>query len=95
MTHCEYCDYYKAMDNGSNAETGKTSACLFTDFIFAADMEKSGMEYPCKDVTYQDYLNKSKKKLYASPSVLKNDDWKFAYKSRHPVPERQRTKSAG
>ncbi|MCX7710566.1 MAG: hypothetical protein N2484_12065 [Clostridia bacterium] len=93
MLHCEYCNYYKTSNSGNDPETEKVSACLFTDHIFIADMEKSDMEYPCKDATYQDYLNR--KKTYVRNSQLRNDDWKFAYKSKRPTPERERSKVAG
>ena len=56
MLSCKYCDYYEEMKK--SAEQGsEVSVCHFTDHLFRKDVEALDMEYPCSDMSYQDYLN--------------------------------------
>ncbi|HEX2926189.1 MAG TPA: hypothetical protein VHP38_08020 [Ruminiclostridium sp.] len=53
MLNCSFCDYY-------SQEKGK-KVCLFSDHLFIKnplDMKN----YPCQDMSYQDYLSKQEKK---------------------------------
>lgn len=53
MLECSLCDYYFQ-------EKGK-KICLFADHLFVkspSDMK----HYPCRDMSYQDYLSKQQKK---------------------------------
>lgn len=93
MLNCEYCDYFEnVIGVSSGSEIENVSLCKFSSYVFAADETKSDMEYPCKDISYQDYLNKNK--VRKAISIMKGDDWKVIYKKRHLLPERKRSLKA-
>lgn len=57
MLNCEYCDYLK-VDTSNGMVNEKACLCTFSGFHFnTGDMDKD-MEYPCKDMSYEDYLNR-------------------------------------
>jgi hypothetical protein len=57
MLNCEYCDYLKIItSNGMISE--KTCLCTFSGFHFSTEDMDTDMEYPCKDMSYEDYLNR-------------------------------------
>lgn len=91
MGNCEYCDYYKSLgDSDGNADQG--ALCSFANVMLMPDVEKPGMEYPCKDISYEQYLSREKASL--DTSKLTPEDWKIMYKSKHPVAERNRSRQA-
>jgi len=53
---CKYCDYLKELKTKSSDSSKNVFVCQFTNYMFTTDVETLDMEYPCKDVTYQDYL---------------------------------------
>jgi hypothetical protein len=53
---CKYCDYYSELNTKSNGGGKNACVCQFTNYMFTEDIEMSDMEYPCKNVSYQDYL---------------------------------------
>ena len=57
MLSCKYCDYYEEMKTKSENGKDRVSVCQFTDFMFTKDVETLEMEYPCKDMSFQDYLD--------------------------------------
>lgn len=88
MLNCEYCDYCKNLMEVSKGSEGENGCfCMFTGYAFVVDETKSDMEYPCKDISYQDYLNRSK--VREAPSVIRGGDWKVLYKKQHTVSERK------
>ncbi len=90
MTNCEYCDYYRLI-GGSDTKKGNISAlCLFTNVILFTDYSDTVMEYPCKDKSYREYIDRVK--VGAVISKIRNENWKLIYKSKHPVAERTRSK---
>lgn len=99
MINCEYCSYYEKKGGGRSAAiSGSTGAaesasagalCVFTDTLILAGAEKSDMDYLCKNVSYGEY--EERVKVRGSGAVFKLDDWRFAYKSKHPVFERKRS----
>lgn len=90
MRDCEYCDYYKAIDRNRAKKTGAKAFCSFAGAMLFAEPEESGRSYLCKEMTYQEYLNRRKSPV--SVSRLKAEYWKFAYRSRHPIAEENRLK---
>jgi hypothetical protein len=80
MKNCEYCDYFKSISAGSDSGMEERAVCLFTDTVLFAEQERDGQEYPCGNVSYQEYLER--KKSHTVPS-LSQDNWKRVYKSRH------------
>jgi hypothetical protein len=55
MLLCKYCDYFEEMKK--TTESGnEVSVCHFTDHLFMKDVEMLDIEHPCKDVSFQDYL---------------------------------------
>jgi hypothetical protein len=90
MLNCGYCDYFKGANKVSSDSVGENGCfCKFTGYVFKVDETENEMEYPCKDISYQDYLNRSK--VFKLPYVKRGDNWKVLYKNRHPVPERKRS----
>ncbi|MEL7657135.1 MAG: hypothetical protein AAGU75_14655 [Bacillota bacterium] len=57
MLSCKYCDYYEELKTKSEGGKDKVSVCQFTDFIFTKDVEAMDIEYPCKNMSFQDYLD--------------------------------------
>lgn len=88
MLNCEYCDYLKSSGKASARTEGSSCYCKFTEYIFGPDELGSGKEYPCRDITYDVYVNRGR--LNKVPSLLKGDDWRLLYKNQHPVKERKR-----
>jgi hypothetical protein len=90
MNNCEYCDYYKSIDGNNEKGNIARAVCSFTNVILFNDFfEEPKVEYPCKDMTYQKYLSSKGKK--AGASKQKPGEWKFIYKSKHPVGERRKS----
>lgn len=56
MLSCKYCDYYEEMKKTTD-HGNEVSVCHFTDHLFMKDVENLDIEYPCKDMSYQDYLD--------------------------------------
>lgn len=93
MNNCEYCDYYKNIGGNGIKDNYATAVCTFADVIlFKEYFESQGVEYPCRHITYQQYLDR--KKTTVSVSKLKPEDWKLTYKSKHPVGETIRSRNA-
>jgi hypothetical protein len=92
MTNCEYCDYCKTVSGKDLTENSERAFCLFADVMLFEDSGEQGAGYPCKDMSYQDYLERDKNHI--KPSKVKNDNnWQLLYKSKHPVAEENRTKT--
>lgn len=92
MENCEYCDYYRNVIESNTEEENMKAICIFTGTVLYTNDEKPDMEYPCRNVSYQEYLNRKRNPV--SCSKLKPENWKFVYKSRHPVAERKRSGAA-
>ncbi len=59
MTNCEYCDYYKNMGNSGKEANGR-AYCSFAKVVLLVDPGKPETQYPCRDMTYQEYLDRDK-----------------------------------
>ena len=56
MLECAYCDYLYKRRNSKGKET---AVCDFAEHEFKGDMENLDLEeYPCKNVTYYDYVQR-------------------------------------
>lgn len=62
---CKYCDYYSELKANANGRNKNVHVCQFTNYMFTADVETLDMEYPCKDMSYQDYLMTMSKRIAA------------------------------
>jgi hypothetical protein len=92
MKNCEYCDYCKTVEtDGRDAEAGM-ALCSFTNLLFFTGPDKAQKEYLCRNISYQEYLDTRDNRPV--PSKLNREDWKLLYRSRHPVAERERARSA-
>lgn len=89
MTNCEYCDYFKVIGGSKAAELNEKGLCSFANVILIADLGNKDDEYPCKDISYQEYLERKNNRV---PVRVKNENWKLIYKSKHPIMERDRSK---
>ena len=90
MENCEYCNYFSGKKKGSDGFFIK-ALCTFTDTLLYMNSDKKNDEYPCRNVSYQSYLERKKKQ--DSIPVQKVTDIKFIYSKVHPVPERIRSKA--
>ncbi len=60
MLNCEYCDYLENASEGCYGSGMKNNAsCKLSEHIFIEGEMESETEYPCRDISYQDYLNRS------------------------------------
>lgn len=84
---CKLCDYYSSLGGGS-----ETSMCDFADVLFFGDVEKLDMEYPCRNLSYDDYLDRTSK--LKSYSRFVNDDWRYVYRRGHLTGASGRTREA-
>lgn len=75
MLECKLCDYYKALN-------GNASKCGFTGVLFKDDVENLEMEYPCRNMTYDEYLSRNKVES-VNTFGMTNNDWRFVYKKQH------------
>lgn len=72
MLNCEYCDYYK---NAKGLQGRAHCFCQLTDHIFRLGDMNSDMDYPCSNISYQDYL--ARKQNQRSMAV---------FRVRQPIP---------
>lgn len=72
MLECALCDYFQKLGAGKG-----TAKCVFTNFLFLHDPELLDIEYPCRNVSYAEYLKNREILIEADGS--KPDDWRFAY----------------
>ena len=56
MLNCKDCDYYRAIPEKDFGED--LSACDLSDMLFLSDVEDLDIEYPCRNISYNDYLQK-------------------------------------
>ncbi len=90
MENCEYCNYFLGEKKGSDG-LFKKALCTFTNTLLYMNADKINAEYPCRNVSYQSYLERKQKQ--ESIPVQKVNDIKFVYNKAHPVPERIRSKA--
>lgn len=57
--------------------------CKISGHIFSVDEMNMDIEYPCKDISYAEYLKKNLPSNYK----IKDDNWKILYASKHRVPD--------
>lgn len=75
---CKLCDYYSSLGDGSEA-----SMCNFADVLFFRDVERLDMEYPCRNLSYDDYLDRTSG--LKSYFLFSNDDWRYVYRREHLI----------
>lgn len=60
MLDCEYCDYFvNAGESCCGSSMKSNASCKFSGHIFIDGEIDSETEYPCRDISYHDYLNRS------------------------------------
>jgi|GEM_PF-2879771 len=60
MLNCEYCDYLENAGEGCCGSGMKNNAsCKLSGHVFIEGEMESETEYPCRDISYQDYLNRN------------------------------------
>jgi hypothetical protein len=91
MTNCEYCDYCKTVSGRDLRESSARAFCMFADMMLFEEADRQSEEYPCRDLSYQDYLERETDRI--KPVKVKNENWKLLYKSRHLVAEENRSKA--
>lgn len=87
MLECKLCDYYNAIHSGH----GEAAKCNFTGVLFSENVEMLEMEYPCRNVSYAEYLQRntqSTKKV--NEYSFDNDDWQYFYKRNRAADARER-----
>ncbi len=57
MLDCKLCDYYHAV-SGRDFNGLDLGICDFTDLLFIEDAENITDEYPCRNMSYNEYLRK-------------------------------------
>lgn len=72
MLNCDLCDYYKIISNDENTGEGKAAFCEFSGFIFTKDLWDLDMEYPCRNISYEEYLQRLQKES-AMQKDMSND----------------------
>ncbi len=54
---CKECNYYHAL-SGDRLSNPNISFCEFSDVLFLEDVDDLQMEYPCKEISFREYLKK-------------------------------------
>jgi hypothetical protein len=88
---CEYCNYYRSINEDAAMEASRKIICTFTGTVMHRDLIRPDMEYPCSNVAYQEY--EGRRKLPEKTPREKIPNLKFMYKSVHPVAERDRIRA--
>ncbi|QEY34465.1 hypothetical protein FL966_05035 [Caproiciproducens galactitolivorans] len=57
MLDCKLCNYYHAV-SGKSFPGLNLGICDFSDTLFIEDVENLNIEYPCRKISYNDYLRK-------------------------------------
>lgn len=68
MLNCKLCNYYHSV-SGQSFPGLNLGICDFTDMLFIEDVENLGIEYPCSEIDYNNYLQK-KSMASISPSLV-------------------------
>lgn len=89
MLNCNLCDYYREVQNDGKADHGKASFCEFSGFVFNKDLQDLDIEYPCSDISYEQYLSRSDKKQHTH-KVERIEDWRFVYAKAHIKPAKRK-----
>lgn len=81
MLYCKDCDYFgRVKDELSDKDV---MVCRFAQFVFAGDPENSDMEYPCKEISYDEYLERESLNRTAVKNQYAFVDWRFNYIRTH------------
>lgn len=85
MLECKLCDYYQTLSIQNTAvKYGDAAMCGFTGVLFAEDVENmDNMEYPCRTMSYDDYLNRIDEIKSVSIFQFTDSDWRYHYKKIH------------
>ena len=74
MLLCKDCDYYHAICR-KDCEGSAVSFCKFTDILFLKDTDDLEGEYPCRSVSFSDYLKKESACACDGAEVQKYIQW--------------------
>jgi len=77
MINCDRCDYF----NEQSEVKGETMKCVFSNYVFKQHPEELDIEYPCKNISYTDYLNRINHIKSANNDIY--SDWKLVYTRLH------------
>jgi hypothetical protein len=89
MLNCEYCNYYTE----EKAKMESEGSCIFCGYQFQAGDFINDMEYPCSNISYQEYLNK--KEVLKPYTVISNENWKIQYELKNPPKRKTKLANAG
>lgn len=89
MLNCEYCNYYTDEKERIEAE----GSCRFCGYHFQTGDFISDMEYPCGNLSYEDYLNRQT--ILQPYKVINNENWRVEYRLKHPVRRKEKIANAG
>lgn len=70
MLNCKLCDYYHSLA-GENVSVPDLAICEFTDLLFLTDVEKLDIEYPCRRMSFNSYLQK-KPSVQIDPQTIRH-----------------------
>lgn len=82
---CRLCDYFKII--GYSKSGKEISKCNFTNTLFGDNVENIDINYPCSNVNNQieNAIYNHKAVKTRNLSIYENNDWKYLYRSVHPV----------
>lgn len=77
MKNCEFCDYYQPIiRKQKNSLAG--AHCTFTNIVLLEGDHTMENDYLCKDISYQDYLERHKVRF--ALSNIQNEYWRLLYR---------------
>jgi hypothetical protein len=99
MLQCESCDYLHNTVNGSGI-----CKCEFTGHVFIGKAGFELNEYPCKNRSYEEFLERRAARAPKEADPLRTDPrrvhrvagdgWKMPYLREHPLAARRRAAAA-
>ncbi len=79
MLNCEYCNYYTDEKENITSE----GSCMFCGYYFQTGDIFSDKEYPCSNISYEDYMNKQK--VLQPYRGIYNENWRVQYPNKRKV----------
>ncbi|HEX2946284.1 MAG TPA: hypothetical protein VHT96_10060 [Clostridia bacterium] len=93
MLNCEYCDYYESNGGQSRRQgIGNHTRCSFSGHVFSGGELEKDEEYPCRDISYQEYLDRGNER---EKQHIVNGRRKLIVKRNRPAAEKVRLPIAG
>jgi hypothetical protein len=84
MQNCEYCNYLRcSSETNHGIRENNIHVCTFCGVIISAGQSMTETEYPCENISYDEYLIRNKKD---GSGKKQEESWKVQYKNRRPYP---------